>query len=638
MTALVPLIEILACLGFGAVVLRLLGLRDEPTGAARLLFAFTVGFGILGWLLFFLGVARLFQPMWLWGVLLLGAAGTPLLVPAARAVVWERLDAIGWLLMVLFAIVFAFDVAEALSPPADADTLAYHFATPRQFIRAGGIEFILRPPDGAVPHLVQMSYVPALALGGERALMLWTMLTGWAAVAMTYVLARPHLPRPWALGVALLVATLPITLYAAGSGQVETRMALFAMVSAWAAGRALAGGDIRFAVLSGLTAGFYLAAKYLGLLFAAAVGVVFLGHRRRFVLGVAFGAATVLAGFQWYAWNALHTGDPVFPMLFQWLGRDDLALWSKAQDLYFKSGFMEIDRPIARTFLNMLLYPFWVTLDAPPATEGKLVGLGPYGLLVLPFALLGAWRHRGAIRRGPLLSYAVVALLFYVLWFMTGSSQRVRHLLPLAPVFLILMTVAAERFTRDSGLRRPLIAALGLTIVIQMAGAGLVGLKFVRHLAGGENREAYLRKNVTLYAPVPWINAHLTLADYLFIGERQLFYFLDVPFLFASPFTQSAVDIRPEQADAARLHGQLCAAGLTHVLLRRIEPDTPGYTPPAMDALSRTPLLVRLHSFEARTVGLRTLPGGGERAVLDIYRVEACRRADRAAAARTGSM
>lgn len=631
MTALVPLIEIAACLGFGAVALRLLGLRDEPAGATRLLFAFTVGFGILGWLLFFLGVARLFQPAWLWGVLLAGAAGLPLLAPAAKALRWERLDAVGWALAALFAVVFAFDAAEALSPPADADTLAYHFATPRQFIRAGGIDFILRPPDGAIPHLVQMSYVPALALGGERALMLWTMLTGWAAVAMTYVLARPHVPRAWAMGVALLVATLPITLYAAGSGQIEIRMALFAMVSVWAAGRALAGGGIRFAVLSGLTAGFYLAAKYLGLLFAAAVAAVFLGHRRRLALGLGFGAAAVLAGFQWYAWNALHTGDPVFPMLFQWLGRDDLALWSKAQDLYFKDVFMGQDRPIPRTVLNMLLYPFWVTLDAPPATEGKLVGLGSYGLLVLPFALLGAWRHRAAIRRGPLLAYAVVALLFYVLWFVTGSSQRVRHLLPLAPLFLIVTTIAAERFARRPELRRPLIAALGLSLAVQMAGTGLVGLKFARHLAGGEDRETYLHRNVTLYAPVPWINAHLTAADRLFIAERQLFYFLDVPFLFASPLTQSAVDLRSEQADVARMHGQLCAAGLTHVLLRRTEPDAPRYAPPAMDALSRTALLVRLQSFEARTVGLRTLPGDGARAVLDIYRVESCRPADKAA-------
>lgn len=622
MTALATVVaELACCLGFGALMLRLLGLRDEPAGL-RVGIAFALGFGLLGWLLFFVGIGGMFTVPVFLAVLAVGLAGLPLLAPTLTALRPPKLDPLGWTLVALLAVVFALDLVEAMAPPTDADSLAYHFAAPRQFVRAGAIEFILRPLDGAIPYLVQMTYVPALALGGERAMTLWTMATGWAAVGLCLALAREHLPRNWALAVALLLATVPATIYAAGTGQIEIRMALFGMASAWGAGRAIATGRLRFAALAGLAGGFYIAAKYLGLLFAAAVGAVLLAHRRAMALILTFGIVAVVAGVQWYGWNALHTGDPAFPMFFQWLGRTDLALWTHEHDAFFKGVFMELDRPIPRTLVNMLLYPFWVTLDAPPATEGKQVGLGPFGLLILPVALWSVWHWRHAIRRGPLLAYAAVTTLFFVLWFVTGSSQRVRHLLPLAPLLFICLAVAAERATRARpALRAPVAVALALSLVVQLGGTALFGWKYVRHLASGEDHETYLRGNLAVYEPVPWLNAHLGAGDRLFIGERQLFYFLDMPTLFASPHTQAAVDLRADQADAAQLYHQLRAAGLTHVLLRRVATDQAAYGQPAMDALSHSPCLQLVRGFDARAIGSRTLPGSGAPVRLDLYRV-----------------
>lgn len=623
MTAIVPILELLSCLGYGAAFLRLFGRGFAPVGTLGLAMAFVIGLGVLGWLMFFVGAAGLFQDPWLWAVLLAGLAGLPLLAPSWRDVAWERPDATGMLLLALLTIVFVLDGLEALAPPADADSLAYHFAVPRQFIRAGALEFIYRSPDGAIPYLLQMGYVPALALGGERALTAWTGVTGWIAVGAVYAFARPYLSRNWALALALVFATLPVVLYGAGTGQVETRLALFAVVSAWAAGKAVEGGDARYAALAGAVAGFYAGSKYLGLLYLVAIGACLLFHRRRFAFGALFSVFAAFAGFQWYAWNAIHTGDPVFPMLFQWLGRENLIQWPLTHDRYFQL-FLEGDRPLERNPFNLILYPFLATLHAPPETEAKLIGLGPFGLLVLPFAVLGAWRIRDRIRPGVLWSFVVAAGIFYVLWFVTGSSQRVRHLLPVAPLLLIAMTVAAERLTRNSGMRRPLLVAFAATVAIQLAGAGLVGMKFVRHVASGDDREGFLQRYVSYYAPVPWINANLKTSDRLLIGERQLFYFLNVPFLFASPFAQGEIDLRPEQTDPSRLLADLCAARITHILLRQDASGTYAAMP-AMVALARGPALVRVQEFAVRVVGLKTLPGTVSEARMDMLRLVGCR-------------
>ncbi|MDA1091607.1 MAG: glycosyltransferase family 39 protein, partial [Proteobacteria bacterium] len=439
----VALLQILCCLGLGAAALRILKIDGDMNAGEHWAIAFAVGFGILGWLIFPLGISGNLSPVLLSALLIVGAVGCLLLWRPGTALTMPSLNIMGWVFLALISVVFVFDFLEAFAPPADADTLAYHFARPKQFLEDGRINFIPQVLEGAVPLGVQMTYVPALALGGELALTLWTMLSGWAAAALLFILCRRHLSLNWSLAVALIYLTTPAVIYGGGGGQVEPRIALFVMVSAWAAARALETGHLRYAVLAGLGGGFFAAAKYTGLLFAGATGGMLLFQRRWFAHGAVFGATLIAVGFQWYAWNAMHTGDPVFPMLFQWLGRDDLAFWNAAHDMVFKENYFRAENPLSHSPLSFFLFPFKATLDSAGLLDAGRVGFGPYGLLILPFAALGFWQYRDRIRRSPLLIYASLTLLFYALWFFFGGSQRIRHLLPVLPLFLICVTVAA---------------------------------------------------------------------------------------------------------------------------------------------------------------------------------------------------
>ena len=46
----------------------------------------------------------------------------------------KRPDYLGVILITAFTIILFFDLIEAPLPPSDADTLAYHFALPKQFL------------------------------------------------------------------------------------------------------------------------------------------------------------------------------------------------------------------------------------------------------------------------------------------------------------------------------------------------------------------------------------------------------------------------------------------------------------------------------------------------------------------------
>ena len=156
MTLLVLLANVTAGLGFGAAVLRVLELDQDITPGEHWTLSFAIGLGVLGWLVFPIGVAGLLSAGPLWTLLLAGSLGVFLLREGGVPILKGNPDAIGKALLALLCAALFLDFAEALAPPADADSLAYHFNWPKRFITAGEIAFIPQAWTGAVPLLIQM--------------------------------------------------------------------------------------------------------------------------------------------------------------------------------------------------------------------------------------------------------------------------------------------------------------------------------------------------------------------------------------------------------------------------------------------------------------------------------------------------
>ena len=109
-----------------------------------------------------------------------------------------------------------------------------------------------------------MTYTIAYALGGEPALTGWTLSSGWFASILFFLLLKRWLTWPWALATALIFQTLPAMTFGAGSGQVEARLAAFAMIAVIGFIDIADGKNTRPIILSGVGAGFFMAAKLSG--------------------------------------------------------------------------------------------------------------------------------------------------------------------------------------------------------------------------------------------------------------------------------------------------------------------------------------------------------------------------------------
>ena len=555
-------------IGGGVALLRVSGTLESWAPRERLVFGFALGVGLLGWLAFI--------PAWLhvlsWPVygamLLAGLGGWWWAWPALRQIEVVRVNWFTASLVGALMVVLGMDVLEALAPPVDADSLAYHFATPKTFIESGGLVPIMRAGDGAVPLLHQMTYMLAMLLGGELAMTLWTMMTGWGVAAVAYVTARRYLEVDMSLLVCLLILTLPAVVYGAGTGQVETRNAMFTLFGAVCAAEALRTKRFGFLVLAGLAAGFYIGGKYTGLLYAFACGLVIICQRNWLAAGSLYSLVAVIAGGQWYLWNWWITGDPIFPTLYGFLPYHDAAHWNDAVNAAYWT--MRDESVLPKSLFWLFAYPLKAVLAAHPAFESLRVGLGPVAVILLPFAAACLFRGWREIAWRPLLVFAAIAALTYCLWFFLGTSQRIRYLLPIFPIVLIVLAVLGERAARDNtAMSRALLFGLLASCAIQIGGHLIFTLGYAERLVRNEGRDAFLSRNVLLYDVVPWINQNLSRPDRLLLVERQLAYFIDVPVFYGLDSTQGAIEMHGDARDLGKFGDQLEREKISHVLIHK---------------------------------------------------------------------
>jgi hypothetical protein len=605
-----------ACVGFGLWVLKLFAVFENVPTTLRHPLAFCLGFGVIGWALFFIGVSNVFRDLSFVILLAVGLSGLWFVRRREPDDAPKEARGKAWLFAAaLVAVIFGLDFVEALSPAGDADSLGYHFAFPKAFLQAGRLFFDPHILDGAVPLLVQMTYLPALSLGAEHGVTLWMFASELGAAAMLYALSRQHLDRTWSLLLVAIFFSIPVVIYNAGSGQVEIRNSLFVMSAAYLLHKGTSEQNNRLIAVAGIAAGFFAGGKYLGLLFVASCGLVLILRRANFRAIFVFSIAAAVAGGQWYVWNWGHTGDPVFPALYSYLGDAGSGFWDSRHQTALQT-YLSSEIGIAVNPINFFLYPVLSTFATEIEFDSLRAGVGPWLLLTAPF-VVGAlcWKLPGRWRT-ELFTYGLIALLFYTLWFFSQTSQRVRHMEPLLPLVFLCCTVGAYRMSAEFGkLAKPLAVAVAVTIGFQLITQVLFTSKSVRYVASSQSPEEFLTRSVSGFDLVQWINQNLSQRNKVLISERWYRYLLDVPHYWTTAYTENQIDWLRDTDRLGHFHRQIQRMGITHVLSAPVALEDKGDRSPSGNAynalirgLENHNCAVRMKEFEVRSYASRTLP------------------------------
>lgn len=577
---------IAAATGVGLWIVR--GLREKAIERRwRLMLAAALGLGATSLLMLGLGTIGLLN-RWLWiGLLGFFAAGGLLRWrdferdssggPAEDVGHWHWL----WLVAIGFA---AFSIIAATMPPGllwieegrGYDVLEYHFGAPRDYFDAGRISYLPHNIYSNFPFNVEMLYLLAMVLHGDPIAAIYTanllnVVLALLAVAAVWLAAR-ELGRRSGIVAGVLAATCPFLVYLCGVAYVENGLLLFAAMAAATAlrGRRLDSSSGGWAFTVGLLAGLACGCKYTALpTVVLPIGSFVLLSSRdawrckvRRALPFVIGTAITFA--PWLAKNLTYTGNPVFPLAYEYLGARE-GLWNDDGASRWAEGHRPApeDRPIgprlARLANQVIFSKYYGPLLALGLVSGILFLVPPVrawafepGRLPSPFG--------GAVAIGELNGTRTSAARLCWLWiaavlvwwtFFSHLADRfaVVMIIPCAILVSIWASAPAGLFARIMSVLILVVAGWNLSIVWNW-------FTDPRH-ARLDGRTSFLALDAfgETGAVMSWPHIHQlnTLASeghrVLMIGDARRFYFgpgVDYCVIFnRNPFAEAAERLSP---------------------------------------------------------------------------------------------
>lgn len=494
---------IVVALGLGLWLWRWLGPEDgEPLDV--LLFSWGMGFGALGLVLLFVGLAGWLQrPFLLILTIILTLVGLPVLLPFLRTVKVGKRPSLLITLYLLVVTGLAFTVS--LLPPTSWDSLSYHLRGPWLYLQAGSIYPGIDVFSLNNPFLLEMVFMLSMAIRSDVTAQLLHFFFLFLLAGQVYLLAVTGLKLAQGWTAVLLLFTLPMLLQLAPVTYNDLALAFTILAALYAYIRWREGENGRWLLLSGIFSGLAMSLKYTSFIAPTMIGLLLIaGHWRQprhlARLLLLFAGPALLVALPWYIKNWFFTGNPVYP--FVWHGQ----FWDEFRTVAHQNPGSGIGwDPIA-----ILSVPYTLTLGIADASGDGLIG--PLFLGLLPLLLWYGLSRFG--RRAPyafrvLLLYA---LLHYAFWLLgvIGSAPlwQGRLMLPaLAALCPVLAWVLADlgRFDRPQfSLQRFLTLVLAIVLLfglIRQLGDWLAQNPLA-YVLGNQTRAAYLERNLGTLYPV----------------------------------------------------------------------------------------------------------------------------------------
>jgi len=568
LSALTVTVLLTVATGIGSI---LSGPGDPPGGY---LTACALGLAVLGLAVFGLAAAGLLTPLAVWVVvILLGGlsyrriAGflrqAKAMLPAGRP---------GWpatCFLFLIALGLLICLISCLAPLSANDSMVYHLNIPRIYVSEGGMVRLPYNVYANMPHNGEILYTLAFAAAGETGAKLFyfavLLLAGGAVFSLARRLAGA---LPAVIGTACFLVQ-PLILDHRVVCNVDVLLAYFyiaAVILILDTGRRQPG--IRSFVMLGILAGFMLGIKYTAL-FPCLTLVVLLGwadRPRAQWKSVAAAALIALLVFApWLVKNAVHTGNPVYPLLETVFGG---ANWDDVQSKQLMAWQRSMGE--GHSLRSYLLLPFDVSLRGKPGLnytwfDGTIV---PVFLVLLPFALFR--------RKRTTTLFLVMAAAGFVFWAVT--SQQLRFLIPTLALASAIAAQGISNILEWTGRRAagPILILLALVMISGLVlpdqyGRPFVGGSLCDRLSvvmGLETRQSHLERNVQSFGMLDYINSSLPAGSPVFMIWENRGYYLERPY-FADSFFEASSVMRmvAKSGDPAALADRIASMGYKHVVV-----------------------------------------------------------------------
>lgn len=434
----------------------------------------------------------------------------------------------------------------ARAPVFDFDSLMYHLAIPKLYLDAGRIYYIPFVLHANWPLTSEMIYTWALAFGGDRLALAFSVVFAALCAASVFVAARAAGGRAAALWAAAALLSMPVFFKQASLTGADVPACFFTVLAVHALLRRDDKINRGMLWLSAVFAGAAAACKLTAAMGVAALAIcVFIrviserksvgqGFKTTFVFCMIALAVPLPWLIRSYAW----TGSPVWPFLFDTLGGKN---WNAlvARDYY--------------TYVHQYFSPGSAWQDARGVVFNdfdKSAGLA--ALFLLPLAIAGARRIKRALWVFLAISFAA--------WLYT--SPQMRFLLPALGVFAVSAGAGAAALT-PRGRTLCAAGAAALQVLLLVWTWGFFALMYNVAL-GGQSDRGFLMQ-IPVYEISEQANRKLPADARVLLMWTSTGYYLDRDYVWGDPTDQGYIDycaFRDPAAFAARLR----ELRITHVL------------------------------------------------------------------------
>ena len=556
---------ILLAFALGCLGLRLLRVRDR--GLSKFVFALGLGFGLLSYLSFALGMLGWWTTPIIVGVLaLLTAVGVFQVAPLVRAARslperWRQTDGFHKWVALCIACLVLLNLVASLAPPSHADSLRGYLATPKAWL--GRHRLYFAPVLGwQYPYASPVLYALALSLGRDALPAMLQLGFGVVTVVALYDLGRRYLSPRTGLIAGLFFCAAPAAIVHASDAKIELALAFYALFALSALLRWSESDGRGWLFLSAIFAALMAGNKLYGLfplpVLSALAGLIALRWRSGRIVdalhvAIFWGMMVALFALPWYWLPLSSTGNPFWPFQLTKLlaGKSQTAILT--------------DRPVVKvlgTGLGAFLKGFW-TLTVESRGGDVRIPWPPEFLVFVP-ALPFVWPGHDRRAQWVLGSALAIVSVFYTSWFLTYQYQP--YLFLLFPLLCLLSGWVVDRLLQRDRLAQT-VAGVGLVValIIGLGYATLNTLKSVPVVVGLETREQFLRDNVAFYEDIEWINSQLPADSHLFIMHLNAWFYIEQKYTVGFPEWQTYVDYR-HLVDVDCWLKELQALGVTHIV------------------------------------------------------------------------
>ncbi len=435
--------------GVGHAVLRLLPEWNQELPLTLVAtISVALGMGLLGALISLLGFLQILSPWTIQTVVLamyvaLGKEaltfGRSLFLGCQKAL--GRLtstDGLTILFIAFSVILVTITFVNTLTPPWDYDGLMYHLLGPVQYLKVGGFYPDLGNWYVNGPFLIEMLFTIGLSIGDDVLPKLvhftyWLLLVG-----ATYSLGVRWDSRKTGLLASAIILGVPALPIWASFAYIDIGWSLYELLALICLLFWLQERKQSWLLLASSFCGFAMSSKYLGLIGALIIGMLFItDYIRQKRLPTLTAALSItlpafLIAFPWYLKNVIWFQNPVYPFVWGGHAWDSVRL---AQYNDYLGSFGQGNR-----LLDFLLLPW--NVYAHNEAFGAVFNRNdiPHIFFVLsPFVLL-------------LRNTSWTRLLLYIVALRTGiwflGSQQIRFLLPIYPLLAILAAISLSEFSK----------------------------------------------------------------------------------------------------------------------------------------------------------------------------------------------